>query len=208
MPFSNRNVSAPKPIEDNQGGPLVVNWNTLLDSEGTQGFTDSQVATGNTQSTQALTPIAATPQSLTPSGGNISLTTDGAAYTQNFDTLSNTAGSTTNELSIAGWAMIETGLGARDNDQYAVDTGGSTTGDTYSYGAAAATDRALGSLRSGTLIPVFGAGFTNNTGATITSLDIAYTGEEWRLGTAARAIADGLTFSYSLDATDLTNGTW
>ena len=37
--------------------------------------------------------------------------------------------------------MTETGGGARDNEQYAVDTGGSTTGDTYSYGAAASTER-------------------------------------------------------------------
>src|SRR5262245_42656628 len=96
----------------------------------------------------------------------ISLTTLGSAYTQNFDTLSNTAGSTTNNLTIPGWVMTETGGGARDNEQYAVDTGSSTTGDTYSYGAAAATDRALGGLRSGTLIPNFGAAFTNNTGAT------------------------------------------
>ena len=34
--------------------------------------------------------------------------------------------------------MTETGGGARDNEQYGVDTGGSNTGDTYSYGAAAA----------------------------------------------------------------------
>ncbi|HEY4597112.1 MAG TPA: hypothetical protein VIJ02_11965, partial [Thermoanaerobaculia bacterium] len=73
----------------------------------------------------------------------VSLTTLGSAYTQNFDTLSNTAGSTTNVLSIPGWFMTETGGGARDNEQYAVDTGGSTTGDTYSYGAAASTERAL-----------------------------------------------------------------
>ncbi len=136
----------------------------------------------------------------------VSLTTTGSAYTQNFDTLSNVAGSTTNNLTIPGWFMTESGGGARDNEQYAVDTGSSNTGDTYSYGAAASTERALGSLRSGTLIPVFGACFTNNTGATIASLDINYTGEEWRLGTASRT--DQLSFEYSTDATDLTTGSW
>src|SRR6476619_4975678 len=99
----------------------------------------------------------------------VSLTTLGSAYTQNFDTLSNTAGSTTNNLTIPGWFMTEGGGGARDNEQYAVDTGSSTTGDTYSYGAAASTERAFGELRGGTLIPLFGAAFTNNTGSTITS---------------------------------------
>lgn len=136
----------------------------------------------------------------------VSLTTLGSASTQNFDTLSNTAGSTTNNLTITGWFMTESGGGARDNEQYGVDTGGSNTGDTYSYGAAGSTDRALGGLRSGTLIPNFGACFTNNTGATVNSLAIAYTGEQWRLGTAART--DQLNFEYSLNATDLVTGAW
>jgi uncharacterized repeat protein (TIGR01451 family) len=136
----------------------------------------------------------------------VSLTTLGSAYTQNFDTLSNTAGSTTNSLTIPGWFMTEGGGGARDNEQYAVDTGGSTTGDTYSYGAAGSTERALGQLRSGTLFPLFGACFTNNTGSTVTSLAVAYNGEEWRLGTAGRT--DQMNFEYNLTGTDLTAGTW
>jgi hypothetical protein len=136
----------------------------------------------------------------------VSLTTLGSAATQNFDTLSNVAASTTNNLTITGWFLTESGGGARDNEQYAVDTGGSTTGDMYSYGAAGSTERALGQLRSGTLIPLFGACYTNNTGATITSLAIAYTGEEWRLGTAGRT--DQLNFEYSTNATDLVTGTW
>lgn len=136
----------------------------------------------------------------------VSLTSAGGAYTQDFNTLSNTAASTTNNLTIAGWFMTEAGGGARDNEQYAVDTGASGTGDTYSYGSAAAADRALGGLQSGTLIPVFGACFTNNTGVTLTSLDVAYTGEEWRLGTAGRT--DQINFAYSLDATDLATGIW
>jgi uncharacterized protein len=138
--------------------------------------------------------------------GSISLSTAGAAVTENFDTLSNTAASTTNTALPNGWYITETGGGARDNEQYAVDTGGSTTGDIYSYGAAAATDRALGGLRSGTLIPVFGAKFTNSTGSTITSLAVAYNGEEWRLGTAART--DQISFQYSTNATDLSTGTY
>ncbi len=135
---------------------------------------------------------------------NVSLT--GGTYSQNFDTLSNTAGSTTNTALPTGWQLTESGGGARDNEQYAVDTGSSNTGDTYSYGSAGSTERAFGSLRSGTLISIFGACFTNNTGGTISSLAIGYTGEEWRLGTAARA--DSLGFEYSLNATSLTTGAW
>ena len=138
----------------------------------------------------------------------VSLGTLGSPYSQNFDTLSNTAGSTTNNLTITGWFMTETGGGARDNEQYAVDTGGSGTGDTYSYGLAAATNRALGQLRSGTLIPNFGSCYTNNTGSTITSLDVNYFGEQWRIGNTAAARDDRMDFQYSLNATSLTTGTW
>lgn len=130
----------------------------------------------------------------------------GNTYTQDFNTLSNTAASTTNNLTINGWYMTEGGGGARDNEQYAVDNGTSNTGDTYSYGAAGSTDRAFGSIQSGTLIPLFGASFTNNTGEVITSLTISYTGEQWRLATVGRT--DQLDFSYSTDATSITTGTW
>lgn len=130
----------------------------------------------------------------------------GGTYSQNFDTLSNTAGSTTNSTLPTGWLLNETGGGTRDNEQYAVDTGSSNTGDAYSYGAAGSTERALGSLRSGTLIATYGACFSNATGATLLNFDVGYTGEQWRLGTAARA--DQIDFQYSVDATSLTTGTW
>ncbi|HEX4853566.1 endonuclease/exonuclease/phosphatase family protein [Arenimonas sp.] len=130
----------------------------------------------------------------------------GGTYTQDFDTLANTAGSTTNSTLPTGWLISETGGGARDNEQYAVDTGASNTGDIFSYGAAGSTERALGSLRSGTLVASYGACFSNSTGSTLASFDVAYTGEQWRLGTAART--DQIDFQYSLDATSLTTGTW
>lgn len=136
----------------------------------------------------------------------VSLLSLGSTYSENFDSLSRTAGSTTNTALPTGWALTESGGGARDNEQYAVDTGGSTTGDIYSYGAAGSTDRALGTLRSGTLIPTIGVEFFNKTGATITALDIAFTGEQWRLGAAGRS--DRLDFQYSTNASSLTTGTY
>ena len=143
----------------------------------------------------------------------ISLTTAGSTYTQAFNALSNTAGSTTNDPNtdpqpLPGWFITETGGGARDNEQYGVDTGSSNTADTYSYGSAGSTDRALGSLQSGTLISVFGAQFTNNTGQTITELVISFTGEQWRIANTAAARDDRLDFQYSLNATGLATGTW
>lgn len=134
----------------------------------------------------------------------------GGTYSQDFDTLSNVAGSTTNSTLPTGWLLTETGGGARDNEQYAVDTGGSNTGDTFSYGAAASTDRAFGGLQSGTLIPVIGACFTNNTGGTLSSVDIAFTGEQWRIANTAAARDDRLDFQINPNAVSasLTAGTW
>jgi hypothetical protein len=152
--------------------------------------------------------LASAPLISTPwlCGQTISLIQPDVAYTQNFNTLSSTAGSTTNNLPLTGWSLFETGGSLRNNGQYAVDTGGSTTGDVFSYGSSANSDRALGGLRTGTLIPLFGAGFTNNTGSTITSLAISYTGEQWRLGVLSRT--DRLDFQYSTDATSISSGTW
>ena len=110
----------------------------------------------------------------------MSLTTLGSAYTQNFDTLANTG--TTNNLTINGWYLNETGTSASNNGQYDAGTGSGTAGDVYSFGAAASTERAFGTLFSGTLNPTIGAQFTNNTGSTVTALDVSYIGEMWRAG--------------------------
>jgi predicted extracellular nuclease len=120
-------------------------------------------------------------------------------YTQNFDTLASTG---TSAVLPVGWALSESGTSANVNGQYTAGTGSSNAGDVYSYGASASTDRAFGTLLSGTLTPIIGASFTNDTGGTIGSLNVAYTGEEWRLGTSARG-ADRLDFQYNLTATDL-----
>lgn len=129
----------------------------------------------------------------------ISLPTMGAPYTQDFNTLANT-GTGTNTLALTGWAMVE----APGNAFYSAGTGSSGTGDTYSFGAAASSERALGTLRSGSVTTTIGASFTNNTGGDITGLDISYVGEQWRLGTRNRF--DSLKFQYSLNATAVNDG--
>jgi predicted extracellular nuclease len=138
--------------------------------------------------------------------GSVSLAALDVAYTQDFNTLAITG--TTNVALPLGWDISESGGGSRDNEQYAAGTGSDNTGDTYSFGAVSNTERAFGGLQSGTLIPIIGAWFTNNTGATITSLDVEYTGEQWRIGNNAAVRDDRLDFQYSLDATSLTTGTW
>ena len=136
--------------------------------------------------------------------GSVSLTTLGTPYSQDFSTLAN-AGTTNTALPL-GWDLSEAGTSARVNAAYAASTGSDTAGDVYSFGAGGSNERAYGTLLSGTLTPLIGAAFSNDTGATIGSLSIGYTGEQWRLGTAGRT--DRLDFQYSLDATSLTTGTW
>lgn len=131
----------------------------------------------------------------------ISLTGSGT-YAQDFNSLASTG--TTNSILPAGWVFLEIGTNA--NTTYAAGIGSDNTGDTYSFGAAANTDRAFGGLLSGSLTTTIGASFVNNTGFTITQIPISYTGEQWRLGALSRV--DRLDFQYSLDATSLTTGTW
>ena len=121
-------------------------------------------------------------------------------YKQDFNTL---AASGTSSTLPQGWQISEGGTNL--NTLYTSGTGSSATGDSYSYGLTAA-DRALGGLRSGSLIPTNGAGFINQSGSSISSVTISYIGELWRLGTAGRT--DKIDFQYSLNSTSLATGTW
>ena len=131
----------------------------------------------------------------------ISLSALGASACENFNTLASTGTSSTTPN---GWTFAESGTGA--NTTYTAGTGSSTTGDTFSFGATSNPERAFGELTTGSLSSMIGSSFTNNTGQTITSLAISYTGEQWRLGALNRT--DRLDFQYSTDATSLTTGTW
>ena len=121
---------------------------------------------------------------------------------QDFSTLPSTGTSSTLPL---GWAFVESG--SNTNTTYTAGTGSSTTGDTYSFGLASNSERALGGLQSGSLIPSIGVCYTNSTGSTITSLRISYTGETWRVGAANRS--DRINFEYNQNTTAINGtGTW
>lgn len=126
----------------------------------------------------------------------VSLTAEDVAYTQDFNSLANSG---TSSSMPTGWLFI-------GKSTYSADNGNSTAGNVYSYGSTGSTDRALGTLFSSSVTPWIGAGFTNNTGATITILLFSYTGEQWRLGTGGRR--DSLWFQYSTNATSLSTGDW
>jgi len=146
---------------------------------------------------------------VTAMNGQYSLSS--TTYSQTFDglgtaSLTNVTGGSLNNVNVSlnGWYFAESGTGA--NTTITAGTGSSSTGDSYNFGAAANSNRTLGGLQSGSLIPTFGFYFTNNTGSAITALAMTYTGETWRVGATSRS--DRIDFQYSTDASLLTNGTW
>ncbi len=121
----------------------------------------------------------------------VSLTTPGVAHTENFNSLIDTGTATwTNNSTLPGWFHARTGTGVA----IVANNGGSNGGNLYSYGST--PDRALGSLGSGNALVgnlFWGIRLQNNTGVTITDLQVSYVGEQWRNSAAA---AQAVSFSY------------
>lgn len=123
----------------------------------------------------------------------VSITTLGVPYSDSFDTLPASGSATwTNNSTIPGWFHARTGTGTT----IVANNGSSNAGNLYSYGTGTATDRALGSLGSSNAAAgsfFWGVRLQNNTGSTITSLTVSFTGEQWRNSAAA---AQTIAFSY------------
>ncbi len=121
----------------------------------------------------------------------VSLTTPGAAHTQNFNSLIDTGSATwTNNATIPGWFHARTGTGV----SIVANNGSSNAGNLYSYGST--PDRALGSVGSSNVAIgnlFWGIRLQNNTGVTITDLQVSYVGEQWR---NSAATAQTVSFSY------------
>jgi uncharacterized repeat protein (TIGR01451 family) len=139
-----------------------------------------------------------------PASAQVSLTTPGTAYTQNFNTLGNNNGTSytwTNNSTLTGWYATRS--------TYQASRGGSATGNLKSYGPDGNSDRALGSIATGgtggTGTIRYGVRLANNTGGALSSFSIAFTGEQWR---DANNNAQTLAFEYQVGATSLTSGSW
>jgi len=117
-------------------------------------------------------------------------------YAQTFDGLPNSGTSSTLAAfagALPGWAFVNVGTTA-----FQVGSGSGTAGGIYSFGAAAATERALGGLASNTTSHQNWAWcYTNNRATALTDLTVAYVGEQWR---AASTTAQKLEVSYSTAA--------
>ncbi|HMP78051.1 MAG TPA: PEP-CTERM sorting domain-containing protein [Pirellulaceae bacterium] len=93
----------------------------------------------------------------------------------------------TDNSTIPGWYSNRTA--------YRASTGSDNNGALYSFGSANVNERALGSIASGTTGTVlFGVGFLNLTGTTITQFTVQYDGEQWRNG--GNTTQHTLTFDY------------
>lgn len=82
---------------------------------------------------------------------------------------------------LRGWQFLMAG-GTGTNAGFLVSTGSSTGNGVQSFGAAGNTDRALGSLSTGSGVYAIGLLLTNNTGITLNSLTLSFTAEQWRKG--------------------------
>lgn len=132
----------------------------------------------------------------------ISLEAYQISHVENFNSLA-VAGSN-NTVVPFGWHFIE--VGTNHNVLYTASDGSTGGGNTYSFGKIESTERAFGSIATGTVKSSIGAKFINNTGGIITRLLVTYKGECWRSGMVGRS--DKIDFQYSSNATNLSTGTW
>lgn len=115
-------------------------------------------------------------------------------YVQNFDTLPSTGTSTTwtDNTTLAHWASNRATIN--------VNTGSGTTGGLYSFGAASSSDRALGSLGSGSANPVtYAVRLTLANPLPVNpSISVSYVGEQWRTG--GKSTTEDLVFEYIISS--------
>lgn len=127
----------------------------------------------------------------------------GTPYFENFNSLG--AGQTalfpaTGQVQVAipglpswqGAKIAGTGSG---NMNWILNDGSGNAGGLYNYGVAGDTDRALGSLASGTNIPAFGVEIVNNSGSTLTEFTISFEGKQFRSSTTTQNV---LAFAWGL----------
>ncbi|WP_407521112.1 HYR domain-containing protein [Lacibacter sp. MH-610] len=140
-------------------------------------------------------------------------------YSQNFNTLSSPASTTTglswtNNSTIVGWYLFN-----KDNTAittYGAENGNSGNATYNSYGASSNTERALGSLgsggtywgspSSGSVAGYMALALTNATGSTINSITVRFNGEQWRNG--GNTTAQSMSVQYGFGATFSSVTTW
>lgn len=158
-----------------------------------------------------------------PATATVNLTGPNPSYSQNFNTLAATGTTVawTNNSTIPGWYLYS--HSGNPLASYNAGDGSTNNGVIYSFGTGTNSDRALGgvassnaywngvgggsgTIASGAVAGYIAAGFTNGSGLTIESFDIAYAGEQWRNG--GNTSAQPMTLQYGFGATYAGVSTW
>lgn len=145
-------------------------------------------------------------------------------YTETFDTLNSTGSPLppwADDVTLPGWYSIVRGSGGSYSSPATYFMGNvapgallGTNAGPADYALAGSTaDRSFGLLSTSSTStasqPVaIAVRLRNTTGATVSSLAISFTGKQWTQGYSAVSSSTTLTFSYSTNATALSNGTY
>ncbi len=175
---------------------VVISVNTANDAlfEGTENinFTIDPLASGYQPGTTSAT-VDITDDEVVPFGGY---------YAQDFNSLAATGTNTwADNVTLHGWYS--------NRPNYVANDGASNSGALYSYGSNGSGERALGTVGSGSTGTIFYAlRLKNTTGATITNLQVSYTGEQWRNGGSNTPQTVNFTYQTAPSLTSVTSGTW
>ena len=139
-------------------------------------------------------------------------------YSQTFDglALSGSSNSWTNDLTLPGWFLFrQPSSSAVAITAYDAGNGSASSGSFYSYGSTGSSDRALGGLgsggayfgspSSGNLAGWISLALTNATNASITSLNLSFSGEQWRNGGNSSAQSMLLQYGFGASFTAVTS---
>ncbi len=135
----------------------------------------------------------------------LTCTNTGLRYEQDFNGLSPQTNSPcggpqeawTDNTTLLGWYRAT----ISGTPRFLASSGHCNTGAFYNFGpngGPLGSDRAMGSINSGTNQTAFGLRLENNTQMTIRQIVVNYTGEQWRRGTNTANAADRLDFQYKI----------
>lgn len=124
----------------------------------------------------------------------------GTTYSQNFNTLT-PAGAWADNSTITSWYALD--ANGSTSTSFVLNDGEISTDGLTSFGTVASSDRALGFAPVGNVGEKMYVGwrFKNNTGITINSLVINWTGEQWR---DEDVNAQSITLNYQISASAIT----
>lgn len=139
-------------------------------------------------------------------GASAQVSFNGGTYSQDFNSLATSGTVAWNDNStLQGWYLRRMDdANGELGDEYRGGDGTSNAGAAYGFGTGTDSERALGSVASGSVEHLaYGVRLTNDTGADITEFTLSYMGEQWRNG--GNATPQTLLFSYNIGGASIGN---